>query len=395
MKVTFFSNFLNHHQLTFCQAMYDRLGDGFRFVATTPTADEQLELGFSDLNKHFPFVITTYDSKNNKKKAEELALESEVIITGGSPEILLFDKERRRQNKLTFRYMERINKKGRWTLLLPPRLYQVIKRYVVCGNDNLYILCAGAYVAGDFALLNAYKGKTYKWGYFPEIKKYDINKLFIKKANDEINILWVGRFIRLKHPEKVIDVAMKLKKDNYKFNIMMIGKGPEEDRIKKLAHKNNLYDCIEFHGSMPFEKVRDYMEHANILLFTSNYGEGWGAVLSEAMGGGCAVVASHAAGATPFLIKNNQNGLVYRNESNKDLYKQVKTLMDSKELREKLGRAAYLTMSEKWNAGYAAEKFIGLCEKKMQDSAYSGETGDGPCSIAFPVSQGKIYSTMM
>jgi len=394
MKITFFSNFLTHHQLTFCQIMHQRLGDAFRFVATVPTAEEQLKLGFSDLNKQYPFVITTYDSKDNKIKAENLALESDVIITGGNPSVLLFDRERRRRNKLTFRYMERINKKGRWTLLLPPRLYQVMKRYVVYGNDNLYLLCAGAYVAGDFALLNAYKAKTYKWGYFPEIKKHNIDELLAKKEHAEIDILWVGRFIRLKHPEKVIDVAMKLKKDNYRFKIRMIGDGKEEEKIKKLAHKNNLHDCVEFLGAMPFEKVRDCMEQADIFLFTSNFNEGWGAVLNEAMGSGCAVVASHAAGAVPFLIKNNQNGLIYRNNSDTDLYNQVKTLMDNSEFRKKLGRSAYFTMSEKWNAEYAVERFIDLCEKKMHDSTYPGETGDGPCSIAFPISQEKIYSMM-
>ena len=32
MKVTFFSSVLNHHQIEFCDEMYTKLGNGFKFV---------------------------------------------------------------------------------------------------------------------------------------------------------------------------------------------------------------------------------------------------------------------------------------------------------------------------------------------------------------------------
>ena len=87
MKITFFSNFLNHHQLPFCLAM-DKLTNGqFTFVATTPTQQEQLKLGYHDMNKQYPFVLTTYDSEENRAAAMALAMESDVIITGSAPEI--------------------------------------------------------------------------------------------------------------------------------------------------------------------------------------------------------------------------------------------------------------------------------------------------------------------
>ena len=53
------------------------------------------------------------------------------------------------------------------------------------------------------------------------------------------------------------------------------------------------------------------MEKSSIYLFTSNFDEGWGAVLNESMNSACAVISSHAAGATPFLISHNINGLLY------------------------------------------------------------------------------------
>jgi glycosyltransferase involved in cell wall biosynthesis len=58
------------------------------------------------------------------------------------------------------------------------------------------------------------------------------------------------------------------------------------------------------------EAVRDHMEAADIFLFTSDFNEGWGAVLNESMNSACAVVASHAIGSVPFLLKDGENGFI-------------------------------------------------------------------------------------
>ena len=46
--LTFYSNFLLHHQTPFCEAMVRLLGNGFRFVATPPIPQERLEMGYHD-----------------------------------------------------------------------------------------------------------------------------------------------------------------------------------------------------------------------------------------------------------------------------------------------------------------------------------------------------------
>lgn len=46
MTITFYSNFLNHHQLYFCQELIEIIGEGnFHFVATMPIASEQTNYG--------------------------------------------------------------------------------------------------------------------------------------------------------------------------------------------------------------------------------------------------------------------------------------------------------------------------------------------------------------
>lgn len=50
MKISFYSNYLNHHQIPFCIEMYNLLGDDYKFIATEPMEDERVKLGCSNFN---------------------------------------------------------------------------------------------------------------------------------------------------------------------------------------------------------------------------------------------------------------------------------------------------------------------------------------------------------
>lgn len=64
-------------------------------------------------------------------------------------------------------------------------------------------------------------------------------------------------------------------------------------------------------------------------------------------------------------------------------------LLDDSEKRKQLGRAAYQTMSEKWNGENVAERFLELSKvlKEGKDTPYP----DGPCSKAERLFQWDMY----
>ena len=76
--------------------------------------------------------------------------------------------------------------------------------------------------------------------------------------------------------------------------------GEMEEQLHNMIRDKSLEDCVEMPGAMKASEVRSYMEKADIYLFTSDFNEGWGAVLNESMNSGCAVVASHAIGSVRF-----------------------------------------------------------------------------------------------
>lgn len=384
MRITFISNFLNHHQIPLCEAFYSNLGEGFSFVQTKSMSNERKRMGWDVQNEKHPYLKCVDEDKSNYKKYIDLVNESDVVIYGAAP--YKFVQQRIKNNKLTFFYTERLFKKGILRMFNPLFAKKVLNQFIIPSfKKNIYVLCASAYASYDFRRLFIFNNRTLKWGYFPEVKKFDLNDLKKIKSHDLIKILWVGRFLKLKHVEDAIKIAYRLKTEGYSFKLDIIGTGLRECYLRKLIIKKNVENVIKIHGAMTSENVRVYMERANIYLFTSDFNEGWGAVLNESMNSGCAVIASHAIGSVPYLIKNGNNGLIYENGNVDDLYKNVKKIINNKKLQEKLSENAYKTMSETWNASIAVERLVQISEKiikKERCNLFS----DGPCSIAEVIS---------
>lgn len=385
MKVVFISNYFNHHQAPFSEAM-NRLTDGhYCFVATEAMSEERINMGWG--GEELPnYVIKLYESVENQNYAKRKIKDADVVIFGlsGWKNFKLI-KERLSQGKLTFRYSERIYKESLKCYRFP---IQAVKLWLVGGRyDSMHMLCASAYAAQDYARTNSYLGKTFKWGYFPTVKQYDVYKLMQEKSSaslmhPQVSILWAGRLIGWKHPDASIELAASLKKKGYSFKMSIIGNGEMETQLREMIRDKGVEDCVEMLGAMSPDDVRGHMEKADIYLFTSDFNEGWGAVLNESMNSGCAVVASHAIGSVPFLIKNGENGLIYENGNQTDFEKQVQRLLDDADYRGNLGINAYQTVASMWNADVAAERLIKLCEELLLGNDATSLFSEGPCSKA-------------
>ena len=372
MNLIFVTNMLNHHQYALCEAFGEQFDD-FKLVTTEKTQG----IGYQSA-KDAEFVLH-YENSENRGHIEELILNADIVIFGACPNELI--EMRMKENKLSFLYSERFFKKGVWRRFIPKTRKAVYERITRYKNNEMYVLCASAYLPYDLKLIGFPIEKCFKWGYFPATNKYDADALINNKSCGKIKLLWVGRMLDLKHPDDAVKLAKKLKKSGIDFELNLLGDGALTESLKSTVKNNGLNDCVHLLGSKSIEEVRRYMEEASIFLFTSDRNEGWGAVLNEAMNSGCAVVASHAIGSVPFLINDGKNGLIYRSGDIEDLYKKVKYLIDNKEKTAELGKNAYITLADLWNAKTAAERF-----KRLVQAIKSGGSvdlfNDGPCSKA-------------
>ena len=324
-----------------------------------------------------PYVLEAYRDERTYEKSLEALQSADVVIAGSAPKELV--QLCMKRNKLLFRYSERPLRNG-----VNPFTY--LPRFLMWHFRNpfyrrIYLLCASAFTAGDYRKFGLFRNRAYKWGYFPETRRYEnVDRLFASK--DGRQILWVARLLKLKHPEYPIMVAKKLREEGYDFSMKLIGGGEEEENLKQLIVQYDLSSHVELCGYMDPNTVRMHMERAGIFLFTSDKREGWGAVLNEAMNSGCAVVSADEIGATPYLVDNGKNGFIFKSGDVEELYEKTKFLLDSPHTQERLGREAYRTITDLWNAGTAANRLLELSDELLKGRKPIRIFTSGPCSPA-------------
>ena len=371
MKFVFLSNYLIHHQTEFCEEMYRITNGNFYFVATSRITQERINLGYEDFSKNAPSYYLDATEEANNERIIELIEQADAVIIGSAP--WHYVEKRVKQGKLTYIYSERIFKNliGSLKAILKGT---VKNRFVLPGRkSNVRLLCASAYLPGEMRFLNTFSDRMYRWGYFSPFVKSD--ECRIKEC---IEILWCGRFVAFKRPKFIIKLAKYIKKNNINARISVIGTGAMEGMLRKQIERNRLQKHITLLGAMSPDKVREYMCKSDVFIFTSNKGEGWGAVQNEAMNSHCAVVSSSKIGSTPFLIRNGFNGLVYKDSSSRDFCKCVERLCKDKELMQSLQVNAYETILNEWNGKSGAQRLYQL----TKDILNGGDTPykTGPCS---------------
>ena len=382
------------HQVALADALYSILGENYVFIEFGRKQAGQFG-SFKDMTKGVdyykdrPYILKMYESEENERLAKDLIAKADVMRTGGEPFELV--RGRIKAGKLTFRSTERFFRGP---------VYKDIFRvcalfpYLKYAHPNYRILCQSAFMANDLRLLsNLYCERCYRFAYFTQIPEIDIEKVIGERNKEKIQIVWCARFIDVKHPELPLALAKRLLESGREnFEIQMIGANttPLWQEINKQVKKENLENHVILTGGIPNLEVLERMRKSHIFIFTSNRGEGWGAVLNEAMGSGCACVASHEIGAVPFLLKNNENGLIFKSGSVDSLFGKVAYLYDNPEVCSQLGRHAYQTITTEWSARSAAQRLVQLSESILSGNEIIFE--DGPCSKAYPVVASKLIS---
>lgn len=123
-------------------------------------------------------------------------------------------------------------------------------------------------------------------------------------ANGEkiYDIIGVGSLIPLKQYDYFIDLLVLVKKMLPAFSALLVGDGPERQRLEALAVEKGIVGNLKFTGALPREEVLSLMAQSRVFLHTSSY-ESFGFVLIEALQQG-AFVVSTPVGIAPELTTN-------------------------------------------------------------------------------------------
>jgi glycosyltransferase involved in cell wall biosynthesis len=129
------------------------------------------------------------------------------------------------------------------------------------------------------------------------------------------NIVFVGSLISLKRISLLLRALSGLNQHMWRLHI--VGSGPLEESLRKLADSLKISARITWHGSIENERAQRRIMGADVLVLPSAH-DGWGAVVSEALLQGTPVVVSEAAGSSE-LITDPSMGIVVRVDSLSEL----------------------------------------------------------------------------
>jgi len=150
-------------------------------------------------------------------------------------------------------------------------------------------------------------------------QKYKINKRDIILSN-------IARHVK----QKSIDVLLKAfaiySKDKKNVKLILVGKGPETNNLKKLSKILNVSKNICWIKN--YENVKDIFLLSDVFVLPSEY-EGLGLVLLEAMSSKTPIISSNTS-AIPEIIKNNYNGYLFTKGDYKKLAYKLKLIENNK-----------------------------------------------------------------
>lgn len=174
------------------------------------------------------------------------------------------------------------------------------------------------------------------------------------------NILFVGRFVKIKNIAALIEACGRLRAQGLTFTLTLAGYGPEEKNLKKLVRDLNLKDVTEI-LYMDIDSIHTVYSKADVFVLPSLQ-EPWGFVVNEAIASGLPCIVSSHVGASTELVHHNKNGYIFDPLSTSELSNFLVHLLKNQKLRIKFGETSY-ELSQSLTVEQASKKYIEVLTK--------------------------------
>ena len=159
-----------------------------------------------------------------------------------------------------------------------------------------------------------------------------------------------------------IDLALRAlglleKKGIIKWIFWILGQGPEEANLRKLAKQEGIENKAIFMGTVPRETIPGYLSRADIFIRPSR-SEGLGNSFLEAMASGVPIIGTPVGGIVDFL-QDGVTGLCAKTEDPESVADKIELLLGDQALRKRLAENAAKLVAEKYTWNIIAAR---MCE---------------------------------
>ncbi|MCX8026855.1 MAG: glycosyltransferase family 4 protein [Thermodesulfovibrionales bacterium] len=171
------------------------------------------------------------------------------------------------------------------------------------------------------------------------------------RQKKEDYFITVSRMVPYKRIDLIVSAFSRLPD----LKLMVIGDGPDMNKIKSIASKN-----VEFLGWLKHDELKKYMQTARCLVFAAE--EDFGIVPVEAQACGCPVI-SYAKGGTLETVVNGKTGIYFYKQDVDSLINTVRYFL---EIEDRFDPELIRRHSENFSKEIFKERFRDFIEDKIK-----------------------------
>lgn len=165
-------------------------------------------------------------------------------------------------------------------------------------------------------------------------------------------VVCISRLVPRKGQDQLIRVLPRLRPRFPTMQLLIVGRGRDERRLRRLAKASGVEDLVVFTGSLPFARMRAVLAAADVFAMparTRGKGldvEGLGIVYLEAQASGVPVVAGTSGGAPETVTPDT--GIVVDGRDLTAVAGALQDLLGDAERREDMGAAGRANVEKHW-----------------------------------------------
>lgn len=179
-------------------------------------------------------------------------------------------------------------------------------------------------------------------------------------------IVCISRLVHRKGQDRLIEALPLIRSQVPNARLMIVGKGPRESALRKLATKHGVHESVIFTGAVPYAELPAHYSAGTIFAMPTRTRlagmevEGLGMVYLEASACGRAVVAGRSGGSPDAVIAGVTGDLV--DDDVQQIARAIIALLSDPERRHQMGQAGRAWVEQEWGWDAVSARFAHLLQ---------------------------------
>jgi len=184
-----------------------------------------------------------------------------------------------------------------------------------------------------------------------------------KGWQDDKVLISIGRLAPEKNWETLLRAAAQVYAQHPTLRLVLIGDGPDKQRLELLAADLGIAERVTFTGQVPFDEIPAYLKAADMFGFAS-VTETQGLVTIEAMAAGLPVAAVDGSGSHD-IVDHGKDGFLVENDPNALASAINKMLSNPQQMKQFSVKA--LKKARTFDADRLGRQMVKVYEQAIQD----------------------------